>query len=280
MADATRLAARPNREWPRALELVLNESAAILERLEEFGPVLAIKLYRLTVEPSPPVPSLPCLDHEAMLHARIAPHLAAYLQDRTSGDIHETVFILATRRIGVDIVSTWGERSPESHQRLLDMLARRFPDYRVAVTGPSWWRGERRVADACRAQVSLREVLLGHDFAEVKARIDRLQTIGSLMEKQSRVASWGVRTVTGPLLTAAGVVTFVGLGALDTRLGESSVTWLRYSVVGLIGAVFLYYGMKAVQLTEMANRVWKRTAEYALILAERRRLTGSGAPRA
>jgi len=29
---------------------------------------------------------------------------------------------------------------------------------------------------------------------------------------------------------------------------------------------------KAVQLTEMANRVWKRSAEYALIVAERRRL--------
>jgi hypothetical protein len=27
-----------------------------------------------------------------------------------------------------------------------------------------------------------------------------------------------------------------------------------------------------VQLTEMSNRVWKRTAEYNLILAERKRL--------
>ena len=27
---------------------------------------------------------------------------------------------------------------------------------------------------------------------------------------------------------------------------------------------FLYYGLKAVQLTEMSNRVWKRTAEYTL----------------
>jgi hypothetical protein len=36
--------------------------------------------------------------------------------------------------------------------------------------------------------------------------------------------------------------------------------------------VFLYYGMKAVQLTEMSNRVWKRTAEYNLILSERKRL--------
>ena len=41
---------------------------------------------------------------------------------------------------------------------------------------------------------------------------------------------------------------------------------------GLLGAAFLYYGLKAVQLTEMANRVWKRTAEYNLILSERKRL--------
>ena len=34
----------------------------------------------------------------------------------------------------------------------------------------------------------------------------------------------------------------------------------------------LYYGLKAVQLTEMSNRVWKRTAEYNLILSERKRL--------
>jgi len=46
-------------------------------------------------------------------------------------------------------------------------------------------------------------------------------------------------------------------------------------VVGLIGAAFLYYGLRAVHLTEMSNRVWKRTAEYGLILAERRRLARS-----
>ena len=40
----------------------------------------------------------------------------------------------------------------------------------------------------------------------------------------------------------------------------------------LLGVVFLYYGLKAVQLTEMANRVWKRTAEYSLIITERQRL--------
>jgi hypothetical protein len=142
----------------------------------------------------------------------------------------------------------------------------------VRVIGPSWWRGDRRVAAACRAQIPLRTVLLGADTGDVAARISRLQTISALMEKESRVASWGVRTVTGPLLPAVGVLTYLALGSLSARLGAEAVTLLQYAVVGLLGAVFLYYGLKAVQLTDMANRVWKRSAEYSLILGERRRL--------
>jgi len=243
-----------------------------LDALRSFGPVLAIKLYRLTLEPTPAVPILPCLDHEAMLHETVAPHAAAYVQDASSGDLHELVFIPASRRIEVDTVSTWGENSAASHQRLLTMLAERFREHTVRVKGPSWWRGERRVAHACRAQVSLRDVLIGTDVATVKAQIDRLQTIASLMEKQSRVASWGVRTVTGTALAAAAFVLFAAFGFLTPSLGESGVTYLRYALISVLGAIFLYYGMKAVQLTEMSNRVWKRTAEYNLILTERKRL--------
>ena len=47
---------------------------------------------------------------------------------------------------------------------------------------------------------------------------------------------------------------------------------IRYVVVAVVGGIFLYYGVKAVQLTERANRVWKRSTEYGLILNERRRL--------
>jgi hypothetical protein len=249
-----------------------NESTRVLDELGRFGPILAVKSYRIPVEPQLAVPLLPCLDHEAMLHESIAPHVAAYVQDGGSEDIHELVFIPARHCIRIDTVSTWEESSPESRARLRTAIAERFPDYSVAVTGPSWWRGERRVAAACRAQVTLRDVLLSPDLAGVEARIRRLQTIGSLMEKESRVASWGVRTLTGPLLAAAGVGLFLGLGGMSERLGEIGVTALRYALIGLLGAVFLYYGLKAVQLTEMANRVWKRTAEYGLILAERKRL--------
>ena len=69
-----------------------------------------------------------------------------------------------------------------------------------------------------------------------------------------------------------GVLTYLAMGVMAPRIGGTTVAALRYGVVGLLGAMFLYYGLKAVQLTEMSNRVWKRTAEYGLILSERKRL--------
>jgi hypothetical protein len=244
-----------------------------LDTLRPFGSTLSIKLYRVHLEPPPTVPVIPCLDHEAMLHQNVPPHAAAYLQEHASGELHEVAFYPAARRIQIDTTSTWGECSGDSHDRLRVFLQSAFPGHHITVSGPSWWRGERRVAEVCRAQVTLRQVLLTDDIDAVKADIDRLQVIGSLMEKQSRVASWGVRTMTGPILTAAAVVLFLLFGGLTAILGETGVTALRYTLVGALGAALLYYGMKAVQLTEMANRVWKRGAEYTLILAERRRLS-------
>jgi len=248
------------------------ECRRILSALRPFGHVLSIKLYRITLEDPPPTPLLPCLDHEAMLHGGIPPHMAVYLQEAASGDLHELVFIPARRRVEIDTVSTWGEHSAESHRHVLQMLAGTLGEYAVRVRGPSWWRGDRRVAAACAAQVALRDVLLAKDVGAIKVRIDRLQTVSSLMEKESRVASWGVRTITGPLLAAAGALTFYALGGFNPHLGETAVTALRFLLLGLLGAVFMYYGLKAVQLTGMANRVWKRSAEYNLILQERQRL--------
>ena len=248
------------------------ESARILRDLSTFGRVLGIKLYRIRLEPPPAIPILPCLDHEAQLHEGVSPHMAAYVQESSSGDIHEVVFIPARRRIEVDTFSTWGESSSESRDRLLAAVSQRFSGYAARVIAPSWWRGDRRVAESCRAQVTLRDVLLGTDVASVRAGIERLQAIAALMEKQSRVASWGIRTVTGPLLAAAGVALYLLFGILSLRIGESAVAALRYALIGALGAWIVYYGLKAVQLTEMSNRVWKRTAEYNLILSERRRL--------
>ncbi len=252
------------------------EAQHIVDTLPEFGPIRAIKLYRLALPSPPPVPIVPCLDHEAMLHQRTPPHLGVYLQDGASGDLHELVFIPARRRVEIDTVSTLGEVSPQSERRVTEMLGERYPTYRLKVNGPSWWRGERRVAAACRAQVTLRDVLTSDDHDDLTARIERLQVIGSLMEKQSRVASWGVRTIMSTAIAAAGVAVYLVLGSLAVPLGESTVVGLRSALIGIISVVLLYYGLKAVQLTDMSNRVWKRAAEYNLILSERRRLERRG----
>lgn len=247
------------------------EGRHLLDALESFGPILAMKLYRLGRADAPDVPILPCLDHEAMLHEGISPHAAAYVQERATGELHEIVFIPAEGRLEVDTVSTFGEHSPESRDRLVALLKTQLPHFRVQVHRPSWWRGERRVATACLAQVSLRDVLLNPDLDAVKAQVDRLATVGTIMEKHSRVASWGIRTVMSPLLGATGVILFLLLGALE-RDGGTWLTVVRYGLVTVLGGWFLYYGIKAVQLTDMGNRVWKKSAEYSLILAERKRL--------
>jgi hypothetical protein len=151
-------------------------------------------------------------------------------------------------------------------------LKERFPSYTVTTNTPSYLRGDKRVMQACRAQVSLREVLHSEDFDRLDGALDRLRTIAALMEKESRVASWGVRTVTTPILAAVAFMIFALVGGLGPAIGAGTVRTIQAAIVGLLGALFLYYGIKAVHLTEMANRVWKRAAEYGLIVAERRRL--------
>ena len=243
-----------------------------LRAISEFARLHAIKLYRLPVKLPEGIPVLPCLDHEAMLHEGISPHAAMYIEDLDSGGLHEVVCVPARQRVEIDIVSTAGEHTAESHARLMQRLRERFPTYTIDVNGPSWLRGDRRVARASRAQIPLREVLVGADFERLGASLQRLRAIAALMEKQSRVASWSVRTVTGPLLAVAGFASYQVLGTLTGQIGADWVQWLRYATVGSLGTAFLYLGLKAVHLTEMANRIWKRGAEYGLILDERKRI--------
>lgn len=245
-----------------------DDSSAYFDRLSGLGRILAIKLYRLRLEEPPPVPLLPCLDHEAMLHEGIAPHAAAYVEDRT-GNLHEVVFTPHDHRIDMDVVSTMYECSPEAHKEFMEALTRRFPDDQVRVNPISWLRGDRRVANACRAQVSLRDVLSGVDLDRTQTAVDRLQIISGLMEKESQVASWGSQTVMMPFLVAAALLVLGTFGA------DANARWMllaRYALT-IGGVFFLYSGLKAVHLSEMASRVWKRSAEYGLILRERRRLT-------
>lgn len=236
-----------------------------------FAHLRAVKLYRLRVDIQPSLPTLPCLDHEAMLHEGIAPHAAAYVEDRDDGELHEIVLIPSRRRVEIDTASTVHEHTEAGRDRLVARLRERFPDWTVAVNGLSWLRGDRRVARACRAQATLRDVLLSNDVDRLAAALDRLLTVGALMEKQSRVASWSVRTVTGPFLAVVGFLVYQGLGRLTPEVGDGTVTALQAMVVGTVGTSFLYFGLKAVHLTAMANRVWKRASEYRLILDERRR---------
>ena len=238
----------------------------------------AVKLYRLQVDVAAAVPRLPCLDREAVLHEGIVPRAAAYVEDPENGELHELVLTPSRRRIRIDPASTLHEHTEAGQARLIAGLRTRFPDFTVAVDGVSRLRGDRRVARACRAQVTLRDVLLETDLDRIDRGLERLRAVAALMEKHSRVASWSVRTVTGPLLAAVGFAVYQGLGRLVPELGEPAVDALQALVVGVVGAVFLYYGLRAVHLTEMANRVWKRAAEYGLIVAERRRLAGGGEP--
>lgn len=241
------------------------------DSLTELCVVRSVKLYRFKLDPVPFVPVLPCLDHEAMLHEGIPRHASAYVEERTSRDIHEVLFVPADSLIELDIVSTADEHSTRSRERLVAALRERFPSYTVRTNKPSFLRGDKRVMQACRAQVSLREILHSDDFDRLEGALERLRTIASLMEKESRVASWGVRTVTTPLLAAVGFLIFALIGGLGPQIGGGAVRGIQALIVGALGAVFLYYGIKAVHLTEMANRVWKRAAEYHLIVSERRR---------
>lgn len=250
----------------------------VLKALETTVIVHAVKWYRVRSDAGPRVPNIPCLDHEAKLHEGIAPHVAAYVEDRDTHELYEIVLIPSRRRIEIDIASTLHEQTDEGRAELLTQLRGQYPDMTCSVNRLSWLRGDRRVARACRAQVTLREVLLGEDFDRITLALERLRTIGALMEKESRVASWSVRTVTGPFLAVVGFLVYQGVGRLALEIGDAAVDGLQALIVGGVGALFLYYGLKAVHLTEMANRVWKRASEYGLIVSERRRLSAQPRP--
>ena len=241
------------------------------DSLTELCVVRSVKLYRFKLDPVPRVPVLPCLDHEAMLREGIPRHAAAYVEDRASHDIHEIVFIPADSVIELDVVSASDEHTPRSRDRLMSQLKERFPSYTVRTNKPSSFRGDKRVMQSCRAQVSLREILHSDDFDRLDGALEKLRTIASLMEKESRVASWALQTATIPLLAAAAFLLFV-VGGLVPILGLGIVRGIQLVAAAALGAAFLYYGVRAVHLTEMANRIWKRATEYGLIVSERRRM--------
>ena len=234
--------------------------------------VRSIKLFRFKLDPVPRVPVLPCLDHEAMLDDDTPRHAAAYVEDRQTGDILELVFVPAESLVEFDIVSAEEEHSIRTRDRLIADLQQRFPTYTIRTNKHSSFRGDKRVMRACRSQVSLREVLHSDDFARLDGALDKLKTVASLMEKESRVVSWLLQTAALPVAAVAAFLIFPILGSLTNTLGMGIVRLLQVSLVLALGSTFVFYSVRSVHLTEMANRVWKRATEYGLIVSERRRI--------
>jgi hypothetical protein len=241
-----------------------------LDTLSRDHRLYCAKTHRVELGTSLPV--IPCLDHEAQLSGSPTPHISVYIEDR-EGDLHEVGLIPGERRILVDGPSTMAETSPEAQQRMCDVLGRLFPDYRVDLKGPSALRGDRRVAEIIRSQIKLRDVLKGDDGPAVRASLEKIRAISDLMEKESRVFSWGVRTMT-PVIGGAGVASYIVIGLFRNIVGADGIDMLRGGVVTVLSTVFLYYGLKAVYLTELGTRVWKRATEYRLVLDARRLSSG------
>ena len=141
------------------------------------------------------------------------------------------------------------------------MLTQALPDYAVTIKGPSWWRGDRRVADACRgAGLAARRAARPTTSPRSRLAIDRLQTVcvadGKAVARRVLGRAHGHRTAARRrrrrhLLCARRVQP-------ASRRDRRHRAALRCSSA-CSARCFLYYGLKAVQLTEMANRVWKRT---------------------
>lgn len=255
-------------------ESALEGCREFLNTLGESYRLRTVKTYRVDRSVADDVPVVPCLDHEAKLRASVAPHVAAYVEDPEGGGLHEVGCYPTESRLVVDLVSTDGEHDAASQDRLMKRLAEKFPGRQVHQQGFSRLRGDRRVLEVAHAQVPLREVLTGEDLDHARRGVERLRAVATLMEKESRVASWGVRTAGTPILAAAGVVVYLLLGLFGKALGPVTMEGLRYAALGLLGGALLYIGLMAVHLTEVANRLWKRQAEYDLILVERRRREG------
>lgn len=256
---------------------VVNACVFFLNALGADHTLLAAKAYRVELPESLELPVIPCLDHEAHLDAHVEPHVSVYVEDG-EGDLHEVGFVPSTGALTVDEAATLGHSTDTTRERFKARLGELFPDSRLRVKKPGVLRGDERVAAIVRAQVRLGDVLRGPDARALEWRLDQLKAIGDLMEKESRVSSWTVRTLTAPVLAAAGAMSWWVVGLLSVWLSELAVEALRYVFLTGLGGAFLWIGLKAVHLTEMGTRVWKRATEYRLILKARERVKSRESP--
>lgn len=226
--------------------------------------VLNLKDYRLDLHPPLGVPVTPCLDHEAQIHEHELPHLGGYVQHRETGQICGVVYLPVPRRIIVEEEQLDSERELEE---LASFFRARYPDHDVKVQRLRRGSAYVRARDVAEAHVPLECVLAGEDQPSIQTHLDQLNGISTLMEKESRVTSWGMRTAYAPLMAA---IAFLLVLAFPDGGGAFQVgDWIRLGCLLAIGGAFLYYGLKAVQLTKTATRLNKRIQEYRFILAAR-----------
>ena len=238
--------------------------------------VLGLKDYRTGVEPPPGVPVTPCLDHEAQITSTVPPHVGGYVQHRRTGRILGVVYTPLKRRVDVEEEGRAAADLDELSE-LADYLSSRFRRHRVRVHRLRAGSATLRARDAAEAHIELATVLTGDDPDAIVAALDRLAGISTLMEKESRVTSWGMRTAYAPLMAAvAFVLVMLFPGPLDDFSAYTAGDFARLGLLVLLGGAFLYYGLKAVQLTKTATRLNKRIQEYRFITAARSRLAAPG----
>lgn len=237
--------------------------------------VLSLKTYRLAIPPVTNIPITPCLDHEAQLHEHDAPHIACYVQDRESGTIATIVYLPSNKTFVVEEETADASAVLES---IATFLRQRYRNHKVNIHKPRPGSAYVRARAVAEAHVPLELVLVGGHDKELKPHLERLNGISVLMEKASRVSSWGIRTAYAPLTAAAVFILVLVIPSSGGSIFElTHLEWVRIALLSAIGTAFLYYGLKAVQLTNTATRLAKRIREYEFIMACRTMEMGSDA---
>jgi hypothetical protein len=251
------------------------DEAALLSRLfvdvlnTQYN-VLSLKTYRvpLTLDDRS-IPITPCLSHEAQLHEHDLPHVGGYVQHRETGRLMGLVYVPLLRRIIVE------EESPEAGQEIAEIctfLRLCFPEHDVRVARLRAYSAYVRARVVAEAHLPLIDVLTSDDHEPVQMHLSQLNGIAVLMEKESRVSSWGIRTAYAPLAAAMAFVLILLFPSTAAGVMEYKwLDWLRIILLLLFGGSFLYYGLKAVQLTKTATRLNKRIREYEFVLDWRAR---------
>jgi|GEM_PF-1619253 hypothetical protein len=260
------------------------DEAALLSRLfvdvlkTQYN-VLSLKTYRipLTLDDGS-IPITPCLSHEAQLHEHDLPHVGGYVQHCETGRLMGLVYVPLMRRIIVE------EESPDAEHEITEIctfLRLRFPEHDVRVARLRAYSAYVRARVVAEAHLPIIDVLTSDDYEPVQMHLSQLNGIAVLMEKESRVSSWGIRTAYAPLAAAVAFVLILLFPSKAAGVTEYEwLDWMRIVLLLLFGASFLYYGLKAVQLTKTATRLNKRIREYEFVLDWRarvqRRVTATG----